>query len=117
LGAQAGRNGRIPRAAPAAPHARLKVLFSVAEGLRHLHALAICRSALTPANVLLDRELGAVVAGHGLGGLRARRRRKARRFLLRRDRLQRFHGRRGAAVPAPAAVPRAAARTTRPRAR
>jgi hypothetical protein len=49
---------------------RVKVLFAAAEALRHLHALGICHSALTPANVLFDAQMAAVVADYGRGALR-----------------------------------------------
>jgi serine/threonine protein kinase len=50
---------------------RLKVLFAIAEGLRHLHAIGIAHRFLTPSNVLIDERFEPRICDFGLGLYRA----------------------------------------------
>jgi hypothetical protein len=52
---------------------KAKVLFGVAEGLRHLHSLGLTHDSLTAENVLLTSEREPVVCHFGLGFARADR--------------------------------------------
>jgi serine/threonine protein kinase len=46
---------------------RLKILFGVAEGLRHLHSVGIAHRFLTPSNVVIDDQGEPRVCDFGLG--------------------------------------------------
>jgi serine/threonine protein kinase len=55
---------------PISDLARLKIIFGIAEGLRHLHSLGIVHSALTATNVLLGPDFAPLTTDFGLGAFR-----------------------------------------------
>jgi hypothetical protein len=63
--------GLLRSGANLTPLNKLKILFGVAEAIRHLHSIGIVHGALTLSNVLLDGEMEPLVCDFGREALRA----------------------------------------------